>query len=125
MSPSLRVCGLEDIVIDPLDETEPQKLSLVWARFAVGGQSGNKAGTSLIEDRSHFGRYTTLKLDDQTNPICEGEPLNELRHGGGKPSGINELKLRLGLVARPGPESNLSFAVSSGHKQRRSSSGTR
>ena len=36
MPPSLRVCGLEDVVIDPLDEPEPEKFSLVGVRCAVG-----------------------------------------------------------------------------------------
>src|ERR1019366_392728 len=115
MSPPLRVCGLEDAVIDPVDEPEPDKLSLIAVRFAVGVQIGNKNRTSLIEERLHLGRYTALNLDHQTNPICEGAPLNELRNRGAKSSGINEFKLRLGLVARPGAESNLSFAAARGH----------
>jgi hypothetical protein len=93
--------------------------------FGVGSQSSNKAGTSLFEDRVHRGRYTAVDLDNQTNPICEGTPLNEFRDRSGKPSGINEFKLHLGLVARPGAESNLSFAASSGHMQRPSSRGSR
>src|ERR1017187_2029300 len=115
MPPSLRVCGPEDVVVDPLDEPEPDKLSLVGVRSAVGVHSGNKTRTSPIEERLHLGRYTALNLDHQTNPICEGLPLNEFRNRGAKSSGINDFKLRLGLVARPGAESNLSFAVSSGH----------
>src|ERR1035437_4710806 len=95
MPPSLRVCGLEDVVIDPLDEPEPEKFSLVGVRFAVSSQSGNKTGTALIEEHLHLGRYTALNLDHQTNPICEGAPLNEFRDRSGKPSGINEFKLRL------------------------------
>ena len=118
MPPSLRVCGLEDVVIDPLDEPEPEKFPLVGVRFAVGSQDSNKTGTSFIEGRSHLGRYSAIDLDDQTNPICEGAPLNEFRDCLGKPSGINEFKLRLGLVARPGAESNLGFAASGGHMQR-------
>jgi hypothetical protein len=48
MPPSLRVCGLEYVVIDPLDEAEPEKFPLVGVRFAVGGQSANETRTSLI-----------------------------------------------------------------------------
>src|ERR1035441_6520762 len=115
MSPSLRVCGLEDFVVDPRDEPEPDKLSLVGMRFAVGVQIGNKTRTSLIEERLHLGRNTALNLDHQTNPICEGAPLNEFRERNAKPSGIDESQLRFGLVAGPSAESNLSFAVARGH----------
>lgn len=115
MPPSLRVCGPEDSVIYPLDEPEPEELSFVGMSFAVGGQIGKKTWASLIEERLHLGRYTALNLDHQTNPICEGLPLNEFRNRSAKSSGINEFQLRLGLMARPGSESNLSFAVSSGH----------
>ena len=118
MPPSLRVCGLEDVVIDPLDEPEPKKLPLVGVRFAVGLQIGNKTRTSFVEERLHRDRYTTANLDYQTNPICKGAPLNEFRDCLGKPSGINKFKLRLGLVARPSTESNLGFAASGGHMQR-------
>src|ERR1035438_9050376 len=69
MPPSFRACGPEDAVIDPLDEPEPDKLSLIGVRFAVGVQSGNITRTSLIEERLHLGRYTALNLDQQTNPI--------------------------------------------------------
>src|ERR1035441_1896075 len=115
MPPSLRVCGPEDSVIDPLDEPEPNKLSLIAVRFAVGVQIGNKTRTSLIEERLHLGRYTALNLDHQTNPVCEGTPLNEFRDRGAKPSGIDEFQLRLGFMARPSAESNLSFAAARGH----------
>src|ERR1017187_7813987 len=111
MPPSLRVCGAEDLVVDPLDEPKPDKVFLVGMRFAVGSQIGNKTRTSLIEERLHGGRYAAINLDHQPNPICEGPPLNEFRNRSGKPTGINESKLRLGLVTRPGAESNLSFAA--------------
>src|ERR1039458_10655809 len=115
MPPSLRVCGPEDDVVDPLDEPEPDKLSLIAVRFAVGVQIGNKTRTSLIEERLHLGRYTALNLDHQTNPICEGAPRNEFRDRGIKASGNDEFALRLCLVTRPSAESDLSFAVSRGH----------
>src|SRR5260370_6693586 len=115
MPPSLRICGLEDVLIDPLDEPEPDKLSLVGVRFAVVRQIAEENKTSLIEERFDLGGQTSLDLVHQTNPICEGAPLNEFRNRGAKPSGINEFQLRLGLVARPRAKSNLRFAVSSGH----------
>src|ERR1035441_8187 len=51
MPPPLRVGGLEDVLVDPLDEPEPDKLSLVGMRFAVGVQIGNNTRKSGFELR--------------------------------------------------------------------------
>ena len=115
MPPSFRICGPENVTVHPLDEPEPKKFWLAGVRLAVGVQSGNKTRTSLIEDRLHLGGYTALHFDHQTKPVCECAPLNEFRNRSAKPRGIDEFKLRLGPVARPSPQGNLSFAVSRCH----------
>ena len=124
MPPSFFICGLEDGVVDPVDEPKPKKFSLVGMRFAVGSQRGLKARTSLIDEGLHCGRDSALNSDHQTNPICKGAPLDEVRNRGGKTSGINELTFRFGLVTGSGAESNLSFAVSSSRFHRQSIRGS-
>jgi len=116
MPPPLRAGELEDVVVDPLDELEPDKFCLCGMRLAV--DSENKTRTSVIKERLHLGRNTALCLDHQPNPVCESPPFNKFRHRGAKASGINPFELGLGLVARPSAESDLTFAVSSGHSHR-------
>src|ERR1035438_7526149 len=56
-----------------------------WVRLVVEIEGGiSTKMQSLLEERLHLGRYTALNLDHQTNPICEGLPLNEFRNRGVK-----------------------------------------